>query len=517
MAPQNPNYAKIKIIFNFMTQQEALDILKTGRSVFLTGAAGTGKTFVLNQYIQYLKSHAIYPVITASTGIAATHLGGQTIHSWSGIGIYEKFDSLILEKLKQNKTLLKRYKSISILILDEISMLHASRLDMINILFKTFLKKENAFSEIQVIFCGDFFQLPPVIRGEGAEINEKYLAYSAKTWEELNPIICYLTENYRQEKDELNDLLNDIRLENNMPEIYERLFNKISENNKLENDLEKNILSEENLEQNLNKIKDTNEVKEVKEIIKLYTHNMNVDIINLEKYHSLNKNGVELIFEMKSFGKANVVANLKASCLALEILKLKVGTKVIFIRNDLNQKYQNGTLAEIIGFDILNMPIVKTFSGEEFAVTAETWEYMNEDGNKLIASISQIPLRYAWAITIHKSQGMTLDEAEIDLSKAFGSGMGYVALSRVKKLANIKLLGLHPQALKINNSVLKKDNVFKEKSLKTEKVLQKYYQEILNSETREINLIKNKILTKKHDDFILKCGGDLRENSITEK
>jgi len=497
-----------------MTQEETLDILKTGRSVFLTGAAGTGKTFVLNQYIQYLKSHAIYPVITASTGIAATHLGGQTIHSWSGIGIYEKLDPIILDKLRQNKTLLKRYRHVKILILDEISMLHASRLDMINTLFKTFLKKENALSEIQIIFCGDFFQLPPVVRGENVEIDEKYFAYSAKTWQELNPVICYLTENYRQEKDELKDLLNKIRLEKDMPEVYERLTNKISNNNLIKKNIDKtNILTKPELEI----LKETKIGEEKKEIIKLYTHNMNVDIINLEKYNSLNKELPELVFEMQSFGKANLIATLKASCLALEILKLKVGTKVIFIRNDLNQKYQNGTLAEIIGFDILNMPIVKTFSGEEFAVTAETWEYLNEDGNKLMASISQIPLRYAWAITIHKSQGMTLDEAEIDLSKAFSSGMGYVALSRVKKLTNIKLLGLHPQALKINHAVLKQDNIFKEKSLNTEKILQKYYQESLNPETGEINLIKNKILSKKHNDFILKCGGDLRENSIIEK
>ena len=121
-----------------MSQEEALDILKMGHSVFLTGAAGTGKTFVLNKYIQYLKTHSISPIITASTGIAATHIGGQTIHSWSGIGILEKLDRYALDRLEQNEKLYKKYENVKVLIIDEISMLHASRLDMINTLFKKF-------------------------------------------------------------------------------------------------------------------------------------------------------------------------------------------------------------------------------------------------------------------------------------------------------------------------------------------------------------------------------------------
>ena len=128
-----------------------------GYSVFLTGAAGTGKTFILNKYIEYLKSHSISPAITASTGIAATHIGGQTIHSWSGIGIYEKLDKWTLDKLEQNEKLYKRYKDVKVLIIDEISMLHATRLDMINTLFKKFRQSSLPFGGIQIIFLWRFF------------------------------------------------------------------------------------------------------------------------------------------------------------------------------------------------------------------------------------------------------------------------------------------------------------------------------------------------------------------------
>ena len=152
------------ITIESMSQEEALDILKMGHSVFLTGAAGTGKTFVLNKYIQYLKTHSISPIISASTGIAATHIAGQTIHSWSGIGIMEKLDRFALDRLEQNEKLYKKYENVKVLIIDEISMLHASRLDMINTLFKKFRHSDKPFAGIQIIFCGDFFQLPPVVK-----------------------------------------------------------------------------------------------------------------------------------------------------------------------------------------------------------------------------------------------------------------------------------------------------------------------------------------------------------------
>ena len=456
-----------------MTQKESLDILKMGHSVFLTGAAGTGKTFVLNEYLNYLKKHSVSPAVTASTGIAATHIGGQTIHSWSGIGIIEKLDKYTLDKLEQNEKLYQKYQNVRVLVIDEISMLHASRLDMINTLFKKLKRDSKPFGGVQIIFCGDFFQLPPVVKGENLNI-ERHFAYNSASWKELNPVICYLKENYRQEEnDELLHILNNIRFEKDKINNYKKLEEKTKEKN---ND---------------------------SEMIKLYTHNIDVDSINLEKYNELNKDNKEYKFEMTSHGKKHLIENLKNNILAPEILNLKVGTKVMFVKNDINKKYQNGTLGEIIDFDDRDKPIIKTFNEKIISVDYENWDYIDENG-KVLASISQIPLRYAWAITIHKSQGMTLDAAEIDLGKAFGSSMGYVALSRVKKFKNINLISINTEALEINKDILSQDKIFKDKSERASIALEKYYENLE---------MKNK-LKKKQDDFILSCDGDLNEKEI---
>ncbi|MEI6352619.1 MAG: AAA family ATPase [Candidatus Nomurabacteria bacterium] len=461
-----------------MTQSEALDILKMGHSVFLTGAAGTGKTFVLNKYIEYLKTHDINPAITASTGIAATHIGGQTIHSWSGIGILDKLDRYALDRLEQNEKLYKRYENIKVLIIDEVSMLHSSRLDMINKLFKTFRKSDKPFAGVQIIFCGDFFQLPPVVKNSSSDFgSEKEFAYHSNAWQELNPVICYLSENYRQDDEHLLKMLNNIRFERDIEETHKKLELKIKSKKELD-----------------------------KDVIKLFTHNIDVDSINKKEYDSLDQDEKEYRFEMYEKGKKNLVDGLKNNCLAPEILNLKIGTKVIFVRNDINKHYQNGTLGEVVDFDITGLPIVETFGKKRITTDREDWQLTNDDG-KVLAEISQIPLRYAWAITIHKSQGMTLDAAEIDLAKAFGSGMGYVALSRVRKLENIKLLGIHPDALNVNKDVLRQDKVFREKSDRASTALEKYYE---NDEMK-------KKLAKKQEIFIEMSGGSLEAHEIKEE
>ena len=152
-----------------MLQSEALDILKMGRNVFLTGPAGSGKTHVLNAYVQYLKSHAVYVAVTASTGIAATHLGGQTIHSWSGLGVRDKLTDRDIEDLMERQYLYKRFDRTKVLIIDEVSMLHHFRLDLIEWICRQMKHNEKPFGGMQIILSGDFFQLPPVTRGEIAE------------------------------------------------------------------------------------------------------------------------------------------------------------------------------------------------------------------------------------------------------------------------------------------------------------------------------------------------------------
>lgn len=147
-----------------MTQDEAMDLLKMGHNVFLTGPAGSGKTYLLNKYIEYLKEKEVSVGITASTGIAATHLNGMTIHSWSGIGIKDKLEKQDINDLKNRIYLQIRFSLVKVLIIDEISMLHGYRLDMVDQVCRAFKTGSEPFGGLQVVMCGDFFQLPPVAR-----------------------------------------------------------------------------------------------------------------------------------------------------------------------------------------------------------------------------------------------------------------------------------------------------------------------------------------------------------------
>ncbi|MCE9644222.1 AAA family ATPase [Candidatus Parcubacteria bacterium] len=409
-----------------MTQAEALDILKMGKNVFLTGAAGSGKTHVLREFIQWLKENNIGTAITASTGIAGTHLGGTTIHAWSGLGIRDKLSEQDIDDLEAFQYLWKRYEGTQVLIIDEISMLHHFRLDLLDRLARAFKRNGNEpFGGMQIVVCGDFFQLPPITRpGEP----EALFAYSSRAWKELEPKVCYLEEQHRQSDDVLLSILNAIR----SGEIEEDTLSALQDCYQREITLEV-------------------------EPTRLSTHNENVDTINETELKKIK--GSERRYVMNSRGKQGLVDSLKKSCLAPDVLVLKEGARVMFVKNNYEKGYVNGTLGIVESFDDFGMPRIKTAQGKVIEGGVESWK-IEEDG-KVKAEISQLPLRLAWAITIHKSQGMSLDAAEIDLSRSFAPGMGYVALSRVRSLAGLKLLGFNHRALQIHPEVIEKDADFK--------------------------------------------------------
>ena len=176
-----------------MTQKEALSFLKIGANVFLTGEPGSGKTHTINEYVKYLRAHGIEPAITASTGIASTHIGGMTIHAWSGIGIKKFLSENDLDELCQRERLVSRVSKTKVLIIDEISMLDAQTLTAVDMACKALRRREEPFGGMQVVFVGDFFQLPPVNR-TGQDVS--VFAYLAPVWQEAEPIvwslICYV-------------------------------------------------------------------------------------------------------------------------------------------------------------------------------------------------------------------------------------------------------------------------------------------------------------------------------------
>ena len=201
-----------------MTQEEALTVLKTGANVFLTGEPGSGKTYTINRYVSYLRSRGVEPAITASTGIAATHIGGFTIHSWSGIGIKPYLTEYDLEDIANKERLASRIMNSKVLIIDEISMLSGQTLSMIDAVCRAVRRVQQPFGGLQVVFVGDFFQLPPILKSAKAprtifedEERSSPFAFHSHNWEEANPIVCYLSEQHRQEDSTFLDVLSAIR------------------------------------------------------------------------------------------------------------------------------------------------------------------------------------------------------------------------------------------------------------------------------------------------------------------
>ena len=514
-----------------MRQSSALDILKTGQNVFLTGSAGSGKTYTLNQYIDYLRARRVPVAVTASTGIAATHMSGTTIHSWSGIGIKDELSDRDLSNLSRKQFLADRLKDTAVLIIDEISMLHAKQLNLVSQVLKYVRKNDKAFGGIQVVVAGDFFQLPPI--GSKGETNREKFAFMSEAWLDAKFHICYLSEQHRQVSEaangglDLDDILNQIRRQ-------EVTFEAIAA---LEATFDQDV-----------------DIKRTR----LYTHNLNVNKINDKELAALE--GEMMRFEATSTGDSKLVETLKKTVRTQDELILKVGAKVMFIKNNSELGVSNGTMGELIGFaavkiedsqdsssalieddeDVDNgnknatdhtsdtdeasaktaktkpkkdsdkkqpkpkktttqkMPVVRLNSGREVVAEPEEWIIEDETG-EVLASYEQVPLCLAWAITIHKSQGMTLDAAEIDLSRTFELGQGYVALSRLKSLAGLQLLGMNDMSLQLDPLARGADRRF-----------------LALSDEADANyaMLDEESMTQAHEKFILKSGGTLSKSII---
>jgi ATP-dependent DNA helicase PIF1 len=455
-----------------MTQDQALSILKTGANVFLTGEPGSGKTHTVNRFVSWLREHDIQPAVTASTGIAATHIGGYTIHSWSGIGVKDHLSKQDLSRIRDNKRVARRVRSASTLIIDEVSMLSASTFEAVEASCRHIRENSEKFGGMQVVLVGDFFQLPPIVRPQEVDSQSSFFpdeaqavfAFDSPLWKELGLTTCYLHEQHRQEDPKFLELLTAVRSGNVLDSHRETLRTRYAATAK-------------------------------DGITKLFPHNANVDRINDMELQRLP--GKPYAFIMESHGTANLAEHLKKNCLSPEKLVLKVGARVLFTKNDPEHRFVNGTLGTVTGFSEAyeGNPIIKTMAGREIIATPAEWRI--EDESKTLAHIVQIPLRLAWAITIHKSQGLSLDAAHMDLAHAFEYGQGYVAISRVRTLAGLSLVGVNERALEVNPQILERDGEFRAASDDAEAFLEQ--------------LMPMK-LQEDQDIFIKSCGGRIVNN-----
>jgi len=454
-----------------MNQSEALEILKMGQNVFLTGSPGSGKTHTINEYVAYLRQCGIEPSITASTGIAA-------IHSWAGIGIKSFLSDRDLKKIASTNYVKKRVKNANVLIIDEVSMLSPQTFSMVDAVCREIKDSDAPFGGMQIVAVGDFFQLPPITKREAevsfdttqdkknnsqmALLKESFgrFAYDCPAWQRAGFRTCYLTEQHRQDDSKFLSLLSAIRQdefgEGHLAQIEAR---KISGE------------------------------AAPKDAPKLFSHNVDVDRVNNEILGRLP--GESKIFSMMAQGPAPLVASLKKGCLSPDALSLKVGASVMFTKNNPKEGFVNGTLGTVVKFkDHTHEPLVQTRDGRKIDVEAMDW--IVEENGKPLARVTQLPLRLAWAITVHKSQGMSLDEAVMDLGNVFEYGQGYVALSRVRRFSGLHLLGWNNHAFKVHPEVLQKDAEFQRQSAEAVLALEK---------TLSLDIEKIK------EQFILASGG----------
>ena len=440
-----------------MNQGLALEILLAGESALLTGPAGTGKTYVLNQFIRLSKYEGKHVSVTATTGLAATHLGGTTIHTWSGIGINDSLPDGFVDHISKGRRDI--IEKTDILIIDEVSMLHDYRLDMVDEVCRIVRKQpDTPFGGIQLIMSGDFFQLPPINR-EGSRTGG--FVVESHAWRDLDPIILYLDDQYRQdENDDLYDILTHLRAGDLRRRHAELLLARADET-----------------------------PPPTSSLTELHTINVDVDRINNQQLERLP--GDEVAYDQHTTGSVSYVESLQRSVLAPATLTLKKGALVMAVKNDTNRRYANGSIGTVVAFENgSDYPVVEFHSGRTVTMMPDTWEL--RDGDKKRASISQIPLRLAWAITVHKSQGMTLDIARIDLTKAFVPGMGYVALSRVKKLSNLYLTGINRMALQVSEQAQEIDSQLRRQSVAAAKRFSHLHQKAVKRKDEGVGPKKKK-------------------------
>lgn len=440
--------------------QAASFVNHTDKSIFLTGNAGTGKT----TFLKYISEHCPKKkAIVAPTGVAAINAGGTTIHSlfmlpfgtyiadyemaWDAQegGIYNK--KRLLSTIRYRKEKRALIQELELLIIDEVSMLRADMLDAIDTILKSVRRDARPFGGLQVLFIGDLYQLPPVVKHHEWAVMQNYYKspffFSANVIQEAQPVQLELTKIYRQSDPTFINLLNSIRKNHCTTEQ----LNTLNSYYKAE-------------------FTPTQEIP----YITLCSHNAQADKINKERLNQLKAQSI--------FLEAAVIGKFSESAFPAETnLELKVGAQVMFIKNDKGEerRYYNGKIGVVKSVTKSQVIVRLPEGGPDIEVEREKWENIqykfdtekDKIDEETIGSFSQFPLRLAWAVTIHKSQGLTFDRAIIDAGSSFAAGQVYVALSRIRSLEGLILRS----TINANNIYTDKDvQAFSNQSIAEEEI-----------------------------------------------
>jgi ATP-dependent DNA helicase PIF1 len=426
-------------------QQKVFDLYKNGKNVFMTGPGGTGKSALIRYIVEDAKANGKKIDVCALTGCAAVLLNcnAKTIHSWAGVGLAKESAGIIADKVVNHKAKKKNWMGVQILIIDEVSMLSLKLFETLDLIGKKIKMNKLPFGGIQVIFSGDFFQLPPV--GDHDDIKSNKFCFESKLWVVTFPNQIQLRKMFRQKDEKYAKILNQIRV------------GKISKN------------SCALLKSYVGRVPNQDEI--IKPTI-LYPRRRDAEIVNNNnlkklngeiysyKVQECNEEDLELTENEKNY--SNVFSpqqieyeqkQLLAGMNCDKTLELKVGAQVMCIVNldmDSENPICNGSQGIVQGFNEKGAPIIKFRNGTIRTIGKHNWK-----SDKIPSvGVKQIPLILAWAVTIHKSQGATLEIAEIDIgNNIFACGQTYVALSRVKNLDGLYLKSFNPYKIKINLKV----------------------------------------------------------------
>jgi len=426
-------------------QQNAFDKFILGENVFVTGSAGSGKSELIRKIYRHCISNRKGIQVCALTGCASILLNckAKTVHSWSGIGLGNASVDVLINKIKQNLYKKKAWTEISVLVIDEVSMMSIKLFDTLDAIGRGVRNNHLPFGGIQVILSGDFYQLPPV--GNYNDVDTMRFCFESEDWNNVFKKNCQiqLVKIFRQTDDKYISILNQVRegvVKRSSNDLLKSRVGLIPPQGTVITQLYPRRNSVEII--NCNKMKELTTPEQTFEIQLLN----NLPILSDEDKRKRNKIGkVEIDIELQ---------HIKTNLLCEPTLKLKVGAYVMCIVNmEISSDIVlcNGSQGIITGFsEITRLPIVRFNNGYEATINYYTWTSENIPG----IGVSQIPLILAWAITIHKSQGTTLDMAQIDVGRGiFEAGQTYVALSRVKSLDGIYLTSFDVTRIKINRKV----------------------------------------------------------------